>query len=66
LALEGAEETSSLPEHFTTGEKSTATHFFRDLGGPRGRSGRFAEEENLLPVLKIETQFLGRPSYTFY
>ena len=44
---------SSRPDRFNPGEK-TQYPFNRRLGGPQNRSGRFAEENNILPLSRIE------------
>ena len=54
--LDGLELCALRCSHFTPGESATSTN--RRLGEPRGRSGRFGEEKNLLLPPGIEPRFL--------
>jgi hypothetical protein len=46
---------------FIPGERFPRYPLNRRLGGPQSLSGRFGEENNLLPVPGIQAHFLGCP-----
>jgi hypothetical protein len=53
--LGGGERLTSHPGRFTP-DKGPWYAFYRSLGGPRTRSGRFGEEKTFLPLLGFEPE----------
>jgi hypothetical protein len=56
LALDGGEQSASIPGWFTPGERNPYIHCVVRLAGPQGLFGSFAEERNILLLLGIEPQ----------
>ena len=63
LALDGEWLASRPRPPYLRGNRSPVRNE-RRLGGPQYRSGPFGEENNFLPLLGIEPQFLGSPAVT--
>lgn len=52
-----------MPQILCVQEKSLTYPTDKRLGGLHSRSGPCSEEENLLRLLEIESQFLGHPGH---
>jgi hypothetical protein len=55
---------STTPQFLYSRVKSPQYPLDGRLGGPQNWSGCYGEEKNLLPLLGIKLQFLGRPAHS--
>jgi hypothetical protein len=62
-ALVGGESSASLPCHVTPG-KELRYPFYRRLGGPQSRSGRYGEVKIFYPIGTRTPALPGRPAHS--